>query len=114
MVDVSQRPSSRAPRTEVRAAPAHLPHLPGLDGLRGVAVAAVLLYHAGVSWIPGGFLGVDVFFAISGYLITSLLVEELVASGHISLRAFWRRRAKRLLPAVAALLVAIPAIALVI
>ena len=65
-----------------------LPHRRGIDGLRAFAVTAVLLYHAGVTWIPGGFLGVDVFFAISGYLITSLLVEELVATGEISLRAF--------------------------
>jgi hypothetical protein len=53
-----------------------LPYMPGLDGLRALAVVAVLLYYAGLPWIPGGFLGVDVFFVISGYLITSLLLAE--------------------------------------
>ena len=58
-----------------------IPHRPGVDGLRALAVTAVLLYHADITWMPGGFLGVDVFFAISGYLITSLLVAELGARG---------------------------------
>lgn len=91
-----------------------LPHRRGIDGLRAFAVTAVLLYHAGVTWIPGGFLGVDVFFAISGYLITSLLVAELVATGEISLHAFWARRARRLLPAVAVLLLGVSTVALVL
>ncbi|MGE5636549.1 MAG: acyltransferase family protein [Nocardioidaceae bacterium] len=77
-----------------------LPYLPGLDGIRAIAVAAVLLYHAEVGWMPGGFLGVDVFFVLSGYLITSLLLAELSASGRIDLLRFWARRARRLLPAV--------------
>ncbi len=76
----------------------------GLDGLRAVAVLAVMLYHAGVSWIPGGMLGVDVFFVISGFLITSLLVDERARSGRISLGNFWLRRVRRLLPAVVLLL----------
>ncbi len=74
--------------------------MPGLDGLRALAVVAVLLYHAGLPWIPGGFLGVEVFFVLSGYLITALLLAEWRARGHVSLKAFWLRRARRLLPAL--------------
>jgi peptidoglycan/LPS O-acetylase OafA/YrhL len=74
-------------------------HAPALDGVRAIAVAAVLLYHGGVPWFPGGFLGVDVFFVLSGYLITSLLLAELGEHGHIRLGRFWLRRARRLLPA---------------
>ena len=77
-----------------------LPYLPGVDGLRAVAVMAVLLYHAELPWIRGGFLGVDVFFVISGYLITSLLLGEWNQRGRINLPAFWLRRARRLLPAL--------------
>jgi peptidoglycan/LPS O-acetylase OafA/YrhL len=74
-------------------------YVPALDGVRAIAVAAVLLYHGGVTWFPGGFLGVDVFFVLSGYLITSLLLAQLRDSGHIQLGRFWLRRARRLLPA---------------
>ncbi len=74
--------------------------MPGLDGLRALAVVAVLLYHAGLAWIPGGFLGVEVFFVISGYLITALLVTEWRQRGRINLKTFWLRRARRLLPAL--------------
>jgi peptidoglycan/LPS O-acetylase OafA/YrhL/lysophospholipase L1-like esterase len=81
-----------------------LPHRPGVDGLRALAVAAVLLYHLGWSGLPAGFLGVDVFFVISGYLITSLLTES-ADRGELSLKRFWVRRARRLLPALFALLV---------
>ena len=77
-----------------------LPYRPGLDGLRALAVAGVVLYHAGVSWMPGGFLGVDVFFVLSGYLITSLLLAERRREGSVGFKAFWLRRARRLLPAV--------------
>jgi peptidoglycan/LPS O-acetylase OafA/YrhL len=77
-----------------------LPYLPGLDGLRAIAVLAVLVYHHDYSWLPGGFLGVDVFFVLSGYLITALLITEYQRDGRIDLRAFWWRRARRLLPAV--------------
>jgi peptidoglycan/LPS O-acetylase OafA/YrhL len=77
-----------------------LPYLPGIDALRAIAVLAVFLYHAGVGWMPGGFLGVDVFFTISGYLITSLLLSEYRRGGHVRLGQFWLRRARRLLPAV--------------
>ena len=77
-----------------------LTYLPGVDGLRALAVLAVLLYHAELPWIQGGFLGVDVFFVISGYLITSLLLAEWSQRGRIDLPAFWLRRARRLLPAL--------------
>jgi peptidoglycan/LPS O-acetylase OafA/YrhL len=77
-----------------------LPYLPGLDGLRALAVMAVILYHADLRWMPGGFLGVEVFFVISGYLITSLLLVEWRRRGRIDLKDFWLRRARRLLPAL--------------
>ncbi|HEX8753244.1 MAG TPA: acyltransferase family protein [Solirubrobacterales bacterium] len=80
------------------------PYLPGIDALRALAVLAVFFYHAGVGWLPGGFLGVDVFFVISGYLITSLLLREFRAGGHVRLGRFWLRRARRLLPAVGVLI----------
>jgi peptidoglycan/LPS O-acetylase OafA/YrhL len=86
---------------------------PGIDGLRALAVTAVLIYHADIAWLPGGFLGVDVFFAISGYLICSLLLAEHHRTGTIGLKHFWVRRARRLLPALVALLVATTAAVLV-
>ncbi len=73
--------------------------VPALDGLRGLAVAGVLLFHAGFGWAAGGFLGVSIFFTLSGFLITSLLLSERDANGRISLRRFWSRRARRILPA---------------
>lgn len=79
---------------------ARLPYLPSLDGLRGVAVAAVLLFHADVAWMRGGHLGVTAFFTLSGFLITSLLLLEKQHTGSIGLRAFWARRARRLVPAM--------------
>jgi len=79
---------------------------PALDGLRAFAVASVVLFHAGVSGMDGGFLGVDAFFVLSGFLITSLLLAEHMKTGHIKLRRFWFRRARRLLPALLAMLVA--------
>jgi peptidoglycan/LPS O-acetylase OafA/YrhL len=78
----------------------HIRYRPGLDGLRALAVAAVFLYHARIDWLPGGFLGVDLFFVLSGYLITSLLLVEWEARNRIDLRRFWLRRARRLLPAL--------------
>jgi len=89
-----------------------IPHQPALDGLRGVAVLAVLLYHGGATWMRGGFLGVDLFFVLSGYLITTLLLVEWGRSGGINLRGFWARRARRLLPALALVLVGIAVYAL--
>lgn len=76
----------------------------GLDGLRAIAVALVLVYHFFPRLLPGGFLGVDIFFLISGFLITSLLIREKAKHGRISLAGFWRRRARRLLPALALVL----------
>ncbi|MBV9356713.1 MAG: acyltransferase [Chloroflexi bacterium] len=81
-------------------------YVPGLDGLRALAVVAVLLYHASPDLVPGGFLGVEVFFVLSGYLITSLLLAEWQTRQYINLRGFWLRRVRRLLPAVLAVLVA--------
>ena len=91
----------RNPRT---SGGVRLPFMPGLDGLRALAVVAVLLYHAELPWIPGGFLGVEVFFVISGYLITALLLAEWRQRSRIDLKAFWLRRARRLLPALYVLL----------
>ena len=90
-----------------------LPYQPALDGLRALAVTAVLAYHAGLTWARGGFLGVDAFFVLSGYLITSLLIVEWRNTGTIDLPAFWARRARRLLPALFLLLVGIAGYALV-
>jgi peptidoglycan/LPS O-acetylase OafA/YrhL len=79
-----------------------LGYIPALDGLRGVAVTLVVLHHADL--LPGGYIGVDVFFVLSGFLITSLLLEEHEARGSISLTGFYMRRARRILPALAAVL----------
>jgi peptidoglycan/LPS O-acetylase OafA/YrhL len=73
-------------------------HIPAIDGLRAVAVTAVIFYHLGFSWIPGGFLGVDLFFVISGYVITRLLLDSIERSGGLDLRGFYKARARRLLP----------------
>lgn len=80
---------------------------PALDGLRAISVIAVLLYHGGFSWMKGGFLGVEVFFVVSGFLITTLLIEERRRSGAVALGAFWVRRFRRLLPALLVVLVAV-------
>lgn len=73
-------------------------YIPAIDGLRAVAVIAVMLYHLGFTWIPGGFLGVDLFFVISGYVITRLLLDSIQRSGGLDLRAFYGARVRRLLP----------------
>ena len=82
-------------------------YLPGLDGLRAIAVMAVVVYHANKDWLHGGFLGVEVFFVISGYLITLLLLTESQQNGRIDFRSFWVRRARRLLPALWTLLLGV-------
>ena len=95
--------SGAAPRESAT----QLGYQPALDGIRALAVLAVLLYHSGYAWMPGGFLGVDVFFVLSGFLITSLLLGEWSVRSTISLPAFYRRRARRLLPALFALLIGV-------
>jgi peptidoglycan/LPS O-acetylase OafA/YrhL len=84
-----------------------LPYVPAIDGLRALAIAAVLLYHAGYNWIPGGFLGVEVFFVISGYLITSMLLADRNSRRGVSLTVFWQRRARRLLAAMTTLVIGV-------
>jgi peptidoglycan/LPS O-acetylase OafA/YrhL len=88
-------PSSRASDTQI----SRVPYLPGLDGMRALAVLAVMVYHAH-QWLNAGFLGVEVFFVISGYLITLLLIAEHERDGQVRLRQFWLRRFRRLLPAL--------------
>jgi len=83
----------------------------GLDGLRAIAVIAVVLFHVFPAAMPGGFLGVDLFFVVSGFIITALLLRERAAAGRIDLRGFWLRRARRLLPALLALLLVCTALA---
>ncbi len=82
-------------------------HLPALNGLRGVAVLGVVAYHLQLGWASGGYLGVDLFFVLSGFLISTLLLEEWAGEGRVDLRAFWGRRAKRLLPALFLVLAAL-------
>ncbi len=105
-------PPATAERPGGDAVPTRPPrgHLAGLDGLRALAIGAVMLFHLDPDWLPGGFLGVDIFFVISGFLITTLLVRERERDGSIDLRGFWTRRARRLLPA---LLVVVPACILI-
>ncbi|SFK33483.1 acyltransferase family protein [Cellulomonas sp. KH9] len=90
-----------------------LPHLRGLDGVRALAVVAVLLYHLRVPWASGGFLGVDVFFVLSGYLMTTLVLDEVAATGAFRTRRFLARRVRRLVPALAVVLVAVAGAGLV-
>jgi peptidoglycan/LPS O-acetylase OafA/YrhL len=82
-------------------------HIAALDGLRAVAVLAVMAFHFGVGWLPGGFIGVDVFYVLSGFLITGLLLAEWRRSASIRLGTFWARRARRLLPCLVLVLVAV-------
>ncbi len=88
------------PAAATRPDISRVPYLPGLDGMRALAVVAVMVYHANSSWLKGGFLGVEVFFVISGYLITLLLVAEKERSDRVDMKQFWIRRARRLLPAL--------------
>jgi len=110
------QPRPTAPTASVRPAvpPARMPHLAGLDGLRALAVAAVVLYHLDLPWIPGGFLGVDVFFVLSGFLITTLVLEEVEQTGRLDYRRFYLRRARRLLPALWLLLLVVSAAAVLV
>src|ERR1700754_1878109 len=85
-----------------------------IEGLRAVAIGAVLLCHAGIPFLAGGYVGVDVFFVISGFLITRLLLTEIEGTGGISLRRFYARRARRLLPLSAILLAAVGLLSLLL
>ncbi|ADV05189.1 putative acyltransferase [Staphylococcus pseudintermedius HKU10-03] len=87
--------------------------MPGLDGVRAVAVIAIIIYHLNPQWLSGGFLGVDTFFVISGYLITSLLLTEYHNTGKIELMSFWLRRVKRLIPAVLFLVMGVIVLSLI-
>ncbi|ACQ81267.1 acyltransferase 3 [Beutenbergia cavernae DSM 12333] len=108
------RPEPAAPSPGRSGRTTTAPHAPsrpsssrirGLDGLRALAVLAVLVYHTWPQALPGGFLGVDVFFVVSGFLITTLLLREVRDAGRLDLRRFWARRARRLLPALATVVV---------
>src|SRR5580698_8184889 len=101
-IDVSEAPLRR------------LAYLPALDGVRAFAVVAVMMYHGGLSITTGGFMGVDTFFVLSGFLITSLLVGEWGETLTIKLSAFWARRARRLLPALLLMLLFVALLAGVI
>jgi len=82
-----------------------LKRLPGLDGLRGIAVISVVIYHTDLGIMRGGFLGVDIFFVLSGFLITTLLIQEAATTGHINRFEFYKRRIRRLVPALAAMVI---------
>jgi len=100
-VDPASQPSPRRgpkPRGE---------GVPALNGIRGVAVALVLVGHSGIPGVTGGFIGVDVFFVLSGFLITSLLLDEIGRTGQLDLGSFWVRRARRLLPALLIMVLAV-------
>ncbi len=96
------------------ARPSGSARVPGLDGLRAIAVALVVVFHLTPGAVPGGYLGVDVFFVVSGFIITRLLLVEHAESGRIALGAFWKRRARRLLPALVVLLLACTSAALLV
>ena len=100
---MSSWPPPERPRLQI----SQLPYLRGLDGMRALAVVAVMVYHANHHWLSGGFLGVEVFFVISGYLITLLLIGEHEREGRVALGQFWMRRARRLLPALFVVLTAL-------
>ena len=100
---VGPKDAMRPTRTDSKA----MGYQPGLDGLRAISVVAVMLFHAGFTWMHGGFFGVEVFFVVSGYLITSLLLDEREKNKRVSLEQFWKRRARRLLPALITMLTAV-------
>ncbi len=109
--EVARRAAFRYGAPDVSSSSAQrtgIPHLPALDGLRGTALLGVLFFHANGA-LPGGYLGVDLFFVLSGFLITSLLLKEHEDTGRIALSTFWVRRARRLFPALLSLM---PAVAL--
>lgn len=97
--------NAAAGRIEPGPRPGRMAYIPALDGIRTLAVAAVVLYHLGPNLAPGGMQGVTVFFVLSGYLITRLLLSEHEGTGRIDLKGFWRRRLRRLIPATIAVIV---------
>lgn len=101
-VSPSRRPPRRRGPYDVHPRPGHIP---GLDGIRALAIIGVLIYHFTPTALPGGFLGVDVFFVLSGFLITTLLLRDVADHGRIRLGDFWLRRARRLLPALVVVVV---------
>ncbi len=109
MANVTQHPAlERLVRLERRHPPrGSMGYQPSLDGVRAMSVIAVILYHAGFSWMHGGFFGVEVFFVVSGFLITSLLIEERDRTHRVNLWQFWVRRWRRLLPALFTMLLVI-------
>jgi peptidoglycan/LPS O-acetylase OafA/YrhL len=121
--DVTPRSLRRADDTDHRARrvlqrgsrrPGGLGYQPGLDGVRALSVLVVLCYHAGFGWMPGGWIGVEVFFVVSGFLITTLLIEERERNGRVDLGQFWLRRARRLLPALLLMLLVVATITLIV
>ncbi|MDA2894195.1 acyltransferase family protein [Mycolicibacterium sp. BiH015] len=106
MTAVSAAPTRVGPRRYVGPGQS----IPALDGVRAIAVALVLADHGGIPGLSGGFLGVDVFFVLSGFLITSLLLDEIGRTGRIGLKGFWIRRARRLLPALIVMVLAVVAL----
>jgi peptidoglycan/LPS O-acetylase OafA/YrhL/lysophospholipase L1-like esterase len=106
-------PAAPRPQPPTTPTTSRLRYVPGLDGLRALSVTAVLLYHADITWMPGGFLGVDVFFAISGYLITSLLLAEFRNRSGVNIGQFYLRRARRLLPALFLVLTSVSLFAII-
>src|SRR6266496_3921419 len=107
-------PADAAPAAEAPARPARasrIAYQPALDGLRALAILTIMLYHGQVTWPRGGYLSVDLFFVLSGYLITTLLVAEWNARGTVNLGSFWSGRARRLLPALFLMLAGIAAYA---
>lgn len=102
-----RRPTGRHRADEAPTRSGQKGFRPDVEGLRGIAVVAVLLYHASLPFVTGGYVGVDIFFVISGFLITGLLLREMEGTGRISVRGFYARRAKRLLPSFTVVLVAV-------
>lgn len=104
-MDATRLPSTPATTPDAPSHPhrARSKYIPALDGIRTLAVVAVVLYHLHIPWMQGGLLGVTMFFVISGYIITRLLLNEFSSAGRIDLKSFWIRRARRLLPAILAL-----------
>ncbi len=105
-------PTTTRPTTPER--PRSLGYHPSLDGLRGLALVAIIVYHSGLDWAPGAFLSVSTFFTLSGFLITSLLLAEHARSDRVSLKSFWDRRLRRLMPAALVAILGIVGLSIVV